>query len=475
MTSNLLGPDPSVVNVGISSFLDPLRQAGADVTDVDWEPPAGVDGDLLRSLTELGPAREKIRRANERAGQRLVSAQPVWTDVRPAGETLPAMDGATLCHAGPPVTWERMSGPQRGAVIGAILYEGWAETEDEARTVAAEDVEFVPCHDQSAVGPMAGVISPSMPLAVVENEAHGNVAYSNLNEGLGTVLRFGAYTPDVIENLRWMERELAPLLSDALDAHGPVDLKLLSSKALQMGDEVHNRNVAGTALLIRELAPTIAIQEGEVESVLEFIGDNEHFFLNLSMAACKSAADAAADIPWSTVVTAMARNGTDFGIRVSGLGDEWFTTPATVVDGLYFSEYSEADASPDIGDSSIAETTGVGGFAMAGSPAITQFVGGHPQDALRYTREMYEITVTENTNYALPPLDFRGTPTGIDTLAVVQTGVQPIINTGIAHEEPGVGQIGAGIGRAPRACFLDAAAAFCAAYENGTAPTEVAE
>ena len=223
------------------------------------------------------------------------------------------------------------------------------------------------------------------------------------------------------------------------------------------------------------IAPTIAIQEGEVESVLEFIGDNEHFFLNLSMAACKSAADAAADIPWSTVVTAMARNGTDFGIRVSGLGDEWFTTPATVVDGLYFSEYSEADASPDIGDSSIAETTGVGGFAMAGSPAITQFVGGHPQDALRYTREMYEITVTENTNYALPPLDFRGTPTGIDTLAVVQTGVQPIINTGIAHEEPGVGQIGAGIGRAPRACFLDAAAAFCAAYENGTAPTEVAE
>jgi len=370
-----------------------------------------------------------------------------------------------------------MSGPQRGAVIGAILYEGWADDESEATDLAASgSVEFVPCHEQSAVGPMAGVISPSMPLAVVENESHGNVAYSNLNEGLGKVLRFGAYAPEVIENLQWMEEELGPVLADALDEHGPVDLKLLSSKALQMGDEVHNRNVAGTALLIRELAPTIAtLDHEETGEVLSFLRDNEHFFLNLSMASCKAASDAASGVPWSTIVTAMARNGTDFGIRVSGLGEQWFTTPASVVDGLYFSSYSEEDASPDIGDSSIAETTGVGGFAMAGSPAITQFVGGHPQEALRYTREMYEITVTENDNYALPPLDFQGTPTGIDLLSVVETDVQPIINTGIAHREPGVGQIGAGIGRAPRECFLAAAKTLFEHYKDGTAPTEVVE
>ena len=317
-----------------------------------------------------------------------------------------------------------------------------------------------------------------MPLARIENETHGNTAYSNLNEGLGTVLRFGAYTDEVIEHLEWMETNLGPTLSAALDETGPVDLKLLSSKALQMGDEVHNRNVAGTALLIRELAPTLAGLDADTDDigdVLEFLGGNEHFFLNLSMAACKAAADAAASVPWSTVVTAMARNGTEFGIRVSGLGDQWFTTAAPTVDGLYFSGYSAADASPDMGDSSIAETTGVGGFAMAGSPAITQFVGGDPAEARTYTREMYEITVTENENYGLPSLNFRGTPTGINLLQVVETGVQPIINTGIAHEEPGVGQIGAGIGRAPRACFIGAARAFCDAYCDGTPPSEVGE
>jgi hypothetical protein len=470
--SGLFLEDEHVLNVGVDSFVSQLEAGGASVTDIDWAPSPGVDEDLQTALTSLGRYGGKIRAANERAADRLVDVRPVWTAVRPAAEVLPALDSMALCHAGPPVDWETMSGPQRGAVIGAVLYEGWADDEAGARTLAASgDVSFVPCHEQGAVGPMAGIISPSMPLAVVENETHGNVAYSNLNEGLGTVLRFGAFTDDVIEHLQWMEETLAPVLNATLSAYGPVDLKLLSSKALQMGDEVHNRNVAGTALLLRELSPTIATLDTEGRAdVLEFLGDNEHFFLNLSMAACKAGADAAAEVPWSTVVTAMARNGTEFGIRISGLGGRWFTAPAPVVDGLYFSGYSAEDASADIGDSSIAETTGVGGFAMAGSPAITQFVGGHPDEALDYTREMYEITLTENENYTLPPLNFRGTPTGLDLLQVVETGVQPIINTGIAHRDPGVGQIGAGIGRAPRECFLDAAAAFCAAHADGRSP-----
>ena len=478
MSNLFFDSDEGIANIGIESFVDPIRKAGVQVTDVDWESYPGVSDGLIDKLTALGKHGEEIRAANKRAGDRLVEARPIWRDIQDARTALD-LDGMTLCHAGPPVTWEEMSGPQRGAVIGAIQYEGWADGEDAARERAASGhISFVPCHDRSAVGPMAGVISPSMPLAVIKNEAYGNTAYSNLNEGLGKVLRFGAYTADVIDNLRWMETSLAPVLKQTLDLHDGLDLKLLSSKALQMGDEVHNRNVAGTALLVRELAPTIATlnQDKErIKEVLSFIGENEHFFLNLSMAACKSATDAAADIPWSTVLTAMARNGTEFGIRVSGLGDEWFTTPAKVVDGLYFSDYSKQDASPDIGDSSIAETSGVGGFAMAGSPAITQFVGGHPQEALGYTKEMYEITVTENENYALPPLDFRGTPTGIDLTQVIETGIQPIINTGIAHNEPGVGQIGAGIGRAPRECFLAAIRAYSEAYSDGTAPDGVGQ
>lgn len=476
MSQYFLGDEPDVVNVGVSTFIDQLRTNNSTVTDVDWQPTEGVNLELIESLTNIGKYGDRIQEANEIAVQRIIESQPVWKDVRPAHEELSGMDNNVICHAGPPVTWDRMSGPQRGAVIGAILYEGWADDEDEARSVAAEDIEFVPCHEKSAVGPMAGIISPSMPLAVIENEAHGNIAYSNLNEGLGEVLRFGAYSSEVIENLEWMEQELGPTLSKALDSHGPIDLKLISSKALQMGDEIHNRNVAGTALIIRELAPTLAtLDDDNVGDVLDFMGGNEHFFLNLSMASCKAGADAAAGIPWSTVLTTMARNGTDFAVRISGLGDRWFTTPAPVVDGLYFSDYSQEDASPDIGDSCIAETIGVGGFAMAASPAITQFVGGHPQEALSYTKEMYEITIRENDNYALPSLDFRGTPTGIDLLQVVQTGVQPIINTGIAHKEPGIGQIGAGIGRAPRDCFIQATKAYCEAYSEGTPPKEVTQ
>jgi hypothetical protein len=358
-----------------------------------------------------------------------------------------------------------MSGPQRGAVIGALRYEGLADSVEEAKTLAASgEISFGPCHHYGVVGPMAGVVSPSMPLARVENRDHGNVAYSNLNEGLGKVLRFGAYNEDVTEHLRWMETTLAPVLEATLEEAGGVDLKRLSAEALQMGDEVHNRNVAGTALLVRELSPTIAtldVPAEETSKVLAFLGDNEHFFLNLSMAASKSAADAAAGVPWSTVLTAMARNGTEFGIRVSGLEEQWFTTEAPVPDGLFFPEYGPEDANPDIGDSSIAETVGVGGFAMAASPAITQFVGGTPGDAVRYSREMYEITVRENPNYTLPALDFAGTPTGIDVLRVLDSNIQPVINTGIAHREPGIGQIGAGVGRAPRESFVDAARAFC--------------
>lgn len=462
-----------VVTVGLDRFAETLADAGADVAAVDWTPP---EAGAVDDLTALAPHHGRIEAANEKAFDRLVSAGAVWRDVRPAREAIPGFGEGQILHAGPPVSWDRMSGPQRGAVVGASIYEGWADTPEAARELAASDaLSFSPCHEHRTVGPMAGVVSPSMPVAVVENDTHGNTAYSNLNEGLGEVLRFGAYGEEVVDHLDWMEATLGPLLAETLAEHGGVDLNAISARALEMGDEVHNRNVAATSLLVRELAPTMAdLDAPEVGDALSFLEGNDHFFLNLSMAACKVAADAASGVPWSTVLTAMARNGTDFGIRVSGLGDRWFTTPAPTVDGLYFPEYDADDANPDIGDSSIAETVGVGGFAMAGSPSITQFVGGTPADARRFTREMYEVTVGERPTYTLPGLDFRGTPAGIDLCRVLETGVAPVINTGIAHEEPGVGQIGAGVGRAPMAAFVDALGAFRTAYLDGDGPAGLA-
>ena len=389
----------------------------------------------------------------------MTAAQPVLEGIGIARDTVPGMQGRMLLHAGPPIEWQRMCGPTQGAVVGAALAEGWAKTPEEARAAAERgDIRFAPCHHYSAVGPMAGVLAPSFPVVVVENAANGNRAYASLNEGLGKVLRFGAYDPDVLERLRWLATVLGPALSAALKVSGPIELNAITAQALHMGDECHNRNAAATGLLTRVLAPALvrAVTQADAASVLEFLRRNDHFYLNLSMAACKATLDAAHGIAGSTVVTAMARNGVDFGIRLSGTGDRWFTAPATVPDGLYFPGYGPDDANPDLGDSAITETCGIGGFAMASAPAIVRFVGGTAEQALEYTREMYRITLTRNAGYSLPALGFAGTPTGIDARRVVESGVAPVINTGIAHKDAGIGQIGAGIARAPLACFSDA-------------------
>jgi hypothetical protein len=352
----------------------------------------------------------------------------------------------------------------RGAVTGALIYEGRARDEAQAEALAQSGaIRFEPCHDHGAVGPMAGIVSPSMPVWVVENAQYGNRAFATLNEGLGKVLRFGAFSPEVIERLKWMEAVLAAILARAIEARGPIDLRALIAQALQMGDEGHNRNKAGTSLLIRELAPAVAAVEAAAadrSEVLKFMHSNDHFFLNLTMAAAKSCADAFSGMPFSSLVSAMARNGTDFGVRISGLGGRWFTAPAPRVKGLYFTGYSEEDANPDLGDSTICETYGIGGVAMAAAPAIVQFVGGTAEDAERLTLAMYGITVGESANYRIPALGFRGTPTGIDLLKVVEHSVVPVVNTGIAHKEPGVGQVGAGLVEPPLACFEEALVAF---------------
>ena len=409
-----------------------------------------------------------IDKANQTAVERMMEARPILKGVAAAREVIPGMRDNLLLHAGPPIEWERMSGPLRGAVIGALIFESLAKNEKEAEALVKKGgVDFAPCHHHSTVGPMAGVTSASMLVYIIENQTHGNTAYSNLNEGYGKVLRYGAYSEEVIAKLKWMNDKMGPLLAKAIEASGGLDIRALLSEALHMGDEGHNRNKAGSILYTAKLAPWIAKVAGdralEME-VLKFLGENALSVLNPVMASCKAMADAAHGVEGSTMVTAMARNGTDFGLRVSGLGEQWFTAPAEVPDGLYFPSYSIKDANPDIGDSTITETAGIGAFAMAAAPAIVTFVSGTPQDALNATLEMYEITVAEHKHFTIPQLAFRGTPTGIDIRKVVELGITPRVNTGIAHKQAGVGQVGAGLVRPPMKIFEDAIRAYAKQY-----------
>ncbi len=410
-----------------------------------------------------------IEKANAEATERMIEARPILVGLAKARDVIPGMRDNLLLHAGPPITWERASGPMRGAITGALIFEG--EVKDEAGAqalVESGEIELEPCHHHQAVGPMAGLISPSMSVYILENKTHGNKAFSNMNEGYGKVLRYGAYSEDVQERLGWMEDVMAPVLADAIEASEGMDIRALIAEALHMGDEGHNRNKAGSVLYTKNLAPFIvkvAKDANTASEILRFLGDNALSVLNPVMAACKAMTDVAHGIEGSTIVSAMARNGTDFGIRVSGLGDRWFAAPAPPVDGLWFPGFTQEDANPDLGDSTITESAGIGGFAMAAAPAIVSFIGGTPKDAMNATLEMYEICYAEHKFFTIPPLDFRGTPTGIDIRKVVEKGITPRINTGVAHKEAGVGQVGAGLVRPPMSLFEEALVAYAEYYE----------
>jgi hypothetical protein len=459
MMQDLFDNKLHVANVGLAAFGEPMVRIGAAVTQIDWAPPGAGERAVAEALVGL-TALPTNAAANARAFAAYATARPVLEGIGSARDIVPGLGERMILHAGPPIAWADMCGPMQGAAVGAVLYEGWASNPETARAcLVAGEIAFAPCHDHAAVGPMAGVISPSMPVWIVRNAGGGNHAYSNLNEGLGKVLRFGANDPKVIDRLTWMSSVLAPTLKRALEEAGEIELKPLIAQALHMGDEVHNRNVAATSLLLKRLVPALLSSKAsasDVAAAVEFIAGNDHFFLNISMAAAKAMLDAAQGIAGSSMVTAMCRNGVEFAIRVSGTGTRWFTAPAPRVDGLYFPGYSIADAAGDLGDSAITETAGLGGFAMAAAPAIVKFVGGSSADALVHTLAMRHITLGANTAFTLPSLDFSGTPAGIDIVKVVDTRILPVINTGIAHREPGVGQIGAGITRAPMACFSQA-------------------
>ncbi len=455
---------PTILNVGLEMLAAGPRAAGAAVTHLDWRPPGDGNPALARALAQLaGDARTDA--ANEAAVARMLAARPRLVDVAlRADEIWPQLWSGgtrTLTHAGAPVSWKAMCEPMKGTLIGAMLYEGWARDEAEARRrLGAGEVRFVQNHDLSAVGPMSGTISPSMPLFVVRDATHGHRAYTNLSEGIGRVLRFGAYGPEVTARLKWLGDTVAPALKSALAAlEGGIDLKAIQSQALLMGDEVHSRNAAATALFHMSIGGALAgsaFDRAKCREVLEFIAATSQFFLNLSMAASKAIMDAAHGVERASIVTAIARNGVTTAIRVSGLGARWFEAPSDVPVGLFFPGFAQHDANPDLGDSAICETAGYGGQALAAAPALVQLVGGTVAEAIATSREMVHITWTRNPALSLPNLDFAGAPAGIDVRKVVDTGIRPVLTTGIAHRQAGIGQIGAGIVRVPMACFTQA-------------------
>ncbi|WP_409270718.1 DUF1116 domain-containing protein [Neobacillus sp. SCS-31] len=408
-----------------------------------------------------------IDEANRAVIEKITGSAPFLVDVVPAKEKIKELnEGKVLLHAGPPIKWEDMTGPMQGSCVGASLFEGWAETEEEARSALENgEVIFIPCHHVNAVGPMGGITSANMPVLVVINRSEGNEAYCTMNEGIGAVLRFGAYSDEVVNRLKWMKDVLAPTISKALKlTDDGLNINVMIAKAITMGDEFHQRNIAASLIFLKEISPYIVqldIDNKEKNEVIKFLADTDQFFLNIAMATSKAVLDGARKIQDGTVVTAMTRNGKEFGIRISGMGDEWFTAPVNTPQGLFFTGYSQDDANPDIGDSAITEAFGVGGMAMIAAPGVTRFVGaGGFHDALSTSNEMMEICIDQNSNFSIPTWDFQGACLGIDARKVVETGIEPIINTGIAHKKAGVGQIGAGTVRAPKECFEKAIEAY---------------
>ena len=409
--------------------------------------------------------------ANAEAAERLTSAEPVLVDVRPAGEVVPGMTPTTILTSGAPMPWDAYTGGQRRAIAGAAVYEGLAADEDDAaRRIAAGDIRVSACHDHGCIGSVAGIYTASMPVFVVENRRHGTTGFCNLYEGESRRrLCYGVYDDEVARGLRFLESTIGPVLGAAVRAGGGIPLKPLMARALRMGDELHSRNTAATTLLVKELTPRFvdlaasgAVDPATLQATIAFLADSDYSFLRLSMAAAKATADAAHGIEHSSVMTAMTLSCREFAIRVSGLPG-WFAGPHAVVEAKLFPGFTDDDIEWIGGESCITETVGLGGFAQASAFALQAYQGGSPQDMVAMNEAMYTITVAEHPDYLVPFLGHRGTPVGVDVMKVLDTGVVPVIDGGLAGKD-GVGQIGAGILKAPIECFAAAAEAYAVRY-----------
>ena len=464
----LLTTKPRIINVGLQSFNESILQYGGQTEQFNWRPRASGNKKMIRILDALEDFEDQITADNQEVTDKIKNAQPFLIDVVPAKTVIAELNEQqkTLLHAGPPIEWSEMTGPMQGSCIGAALFERWATNEEEARRLLESgEVRFMPCHHVQAVGPMGGITSANMPVFVVENRLTGNRAYCILNEGIGKVLRFGAYSQEVIDRLDWIKDVLGPTIAKALQlTEEGINLNVLIARSITMGDEFHQRNIAASLNFLKEISPLIIqtdIPEDQKYEVIKFLADTDQFFLNIMMATGKAIVDGARSETKGTVVTTMTRNGVNFGIRIAETEDEWHIAPVNTPKGLYFTGFTEADGNPDIGDSAITETVGVGAVAMVAAPGVTRFVGaGGFEDALETSNEMAKICLGHNSTFSIPTWDFQGTCLGIDIRKVVETGITPVINTGIAHKEAGVGQVGAGTVRAPLGCFENALTAY---------------
>lgn len=476
----------SVISAGVGGFTEALRRQSVSVLELDWRPPADGNRELVEILKNLYgdadlPAR--IEAANREVLRRIAESNPQLVDVASAREAM-GLASRTILHSGPPIPWERMCGPQKRAVMGAIQFEGWATSNAEAAALVANgQVTLRPCHAYHAVGPMTGVISPSMPVLVARNETFGNHSFSTFNEGRGNTLWFGIFDHGTLERLGWIRDKLGPAMKAAIRKHGPLNVFDIVAQGLQMGDECHARSAACTALLVKRLMASMlqaGVASQTVAEIIRYADNNNHFFLNFTMAAVKATMDAAHGVPYSTVVTAMSRNGVDFMLRVSGLGNRWIVAPVSPMDeAVYYSGYSVEDAAGDIGDSAIIETCGLGGMAIAAAPTVAAFVGGTLADEIAAVEELSTITVGRHPTFRLPPMDGENTPVGIDVRRVVETRIVPFITTGVLHESsPTIGQIGTGVARAPVAIFDQALVALAHEWSIPTSlpqPTDMTQ
>jgi hypothetical protein len=438
------------VNLGLSTFADALRDQGASVVEVDWRPPPA---DLVDVLTRLWGDRVAV--ANAEVVERIEAAAPCAVTVAPAGDVVPGLRDGLLLHSGPPIEWERVCDPQRRALIAAVLFEGWAGDRDDAvRRLERGEIELAPGNEHDHVGPMTGVCSPSMPVWVVDGG--GARAFSTLNEGPGRTLWFGVGDDESVERLRFFRDDLGPTLARLIEHRGPVDVFALAAQGVNMGDELHMRSQATGNLLMRDLLPAFAALGGEASA--RFISGNHHFFLKLTMAACKCAWLACGPVEGSSIVSAMARNGTEMGLQLAGLPGRWFTAPAAPVqDQLLREGHTADDAALDIGDSAVIECTGLGGMALAAAPAVAAFFGGDAAAAVERTELMAQICATRSSRFSIGG---RGTPVGIDARLVSELGITPQITTGVLHASAGTGQIGAGVAHQPVEPFRDAVLAL---------------
>jgi len=449
-----------VINAGLEGFYTELQEQNVPTVQVDWRPPAGGDAALIDKLARLQTP--EVEEANAKTISRIKDSRPVWIDVQPALSAIPGMEGNDLLHSGPPIDFGDMCDPQQRAVEAAAIFEGWAADRDcLLAKLRSGDIRLRPNYAYGSVGAMCGVISPSMQVIVTENAPYGNRSWSTFNEGKGNVIWMGTYDKGTIERLGWMRDVLAPSLRAALRARNDgIDIFKIIAEGTLMGDEVHARSAACTLLLLRELTPLLlkaGVQRDVITRIVEFIGQNNHSFLSLTLTACKTACDAAHGIPHSTVVTAMSRNGVNFALRVGGMKDDWFIAPTAPMDeAIYYSGYGPGDAAGDIGDSAIVETAGLGGMIIGAAPSISSFVGGSMGHSRQAMAAMRSICAGDNPAFAPGAVDFTPAPLGIDIRKVARLNLTPIIDTGVLHKASGVGQIGTGIARAPMEAFLKA-------------------